>query len=262
MFTYAFMQYAFIASFFISLICAIMGVFVVARKTAFYTHTLSEISFSGASFAIFAGLSPITGMLLFTIVSSIFVSLAGRKISQRESSVSVFSAMFIGIGVLFLSLSNKQASYATNILFGSIVGISFDNLIELLILIAVIALSSLLLFRKLKYITFDPTGADYNAKHAFWISSIFLLLVACTVSVTAQIVGSLLIFSLLTIPASSAKFLTTSVHNMIGLSFVFALFGTWMGLYLSYITNWPVSFFITVIEGIIYGVSLMISKVS
>ncbi|MGO2223256.1 MAG: metal ABC transporter permease, partial [Leuconostoc falkenbergense] len=82
MFEYAFMQYAFIASFFISLICAVMGVFVVARKTAFYTHTLSEISFSGASFAIFAGLSPITGMLIFMMTSSVFVSLAGRKISQ------------------------------------------------------------------------------------------------------------------------------------------------------------------------------------
>ncbi|MGQ2284832.1 metal ABC transporter permease [Leuconostoc pseudomesenteroides] len=262
MFEYAFMQYAFIASFFISLICAVMGVFVVARKTAFYTHTLSEISFSGASFAIFAGLSPITGMLIFTITSSIFVSLAGRKMSQRESSVSVFSAIFIGLGVLFLSLSNKQSSYATSILFGSIVGISRDNLNELLILIAIIGVISVLLFRKLKYITFDPAGSAYNSKYAVWISLIFLILVACTVSVTAQIVGSLLIFSLLTIPASSAKFLTTSVHSMIGLSFIFALFGTWMGLYLSYITNWPVSFFITIIEGLIYGVSLMIAKMS
>ena len=261
MFTYSFMQYAFIASFFISIICAIMGVFVVARKTAFYTHTLSEISFSGASFAIFAGISPITGMLLFTITSSIFVSLTGRNMNQRESSVSVFSAIFIGLGVLFLSLSNKQSSYATNILFGSIVGISRANVTELLLLIATILCITGIMFRKLKYISFDTLGAQYNAKNTAWISSLFLILVDCTVSVTAQIVGSLLIFSLLTIPASSAKYLAHSVHSMMLLSFVFALFGTWMGLYLSYITNWPVSFFITFIEGIIYGLALAYAKI-
>ncbi|MDV8932871.1 hypothetical protein M0P60_09970 [Leuconostoc citreum] len=48
---------------------------------------------------------------------------------------------------------------------------------------------------------------------------------------------------------------------MILLSFVFALFGTWMGLYLSYISNWPVSFFITIIEGAIYCLSLLYYKI-
>ncbi|MGO0154465.1 metal ABC transporter permease [Leuconostoc mesenteroides] len=262
MFNYPFMQYAFIASFFISIICAVIGVFVVARKTSFYVHTLSEISFSGASFAIFAGISPISGMLLFTILSSIFVSLSGNRLSQRESSISVFSAIFIGLGVLFLSLSNKQSSYATNILFGSIVGISQENLYELLVLIIVILLITLLMYRKLKYISFDTIGSDWNAKGTVWISLLFLILVACTVSVTAQIVGSLLIFSLLTVPASSAKYIARSVHHMILLSFVFALFGTWVGLYLSYISNWPVSFFITIIEGAIYCLSLLYYKIN
>ncbi|GMA69097.1 ABC transporter permease [Leuconostoc litchii] len=262
MLSYPFMQYAFIASFFISIICAIIGVFVVARKTSFYVHTLSEISFSGASFAIFAGISPIGGMLMFTILSSIFVSLAGRKLSQREASVSVFSAVFIGLGVLFLSLSNKQSSYATNILFGSIVGISKENLYELLLLIAFILLITVFMFRRLKYISFDTIGAEFNAKGTLWIGLLFLILVACTVSVTAQIVGSLLIFSLLTVPASSAKYLATSVHQMMLISFIFSLFGTWMGLYLSYISNWPVSFFITIIEGVFYCFSLLYHKLS
>ena len=43
MLQYDFMRYAFIAGIFIALICGVMGVFVVARQTSFFTHTLSEI---------------------------------------------------------------------------------------------------------------------------------------------------------------------------------------------------------------------------
>mgnify|MGYP001625376170 FL=1 len=49
---------------------------------------------------------------------------------------------------------------------------------------------------------------------------------------------------------------------MIGLTFIFAITGIWLGLYLSYLTNWPVSFFITVIEALIYGSAILKQKIS
>ncbi len=89
MFTYDFMRYAFIAGIFIALICGVMGVFVVARQTSFFTHTLSEIGFSGASFGVFLGISPLAGMLLFTSASAILIGLSGEKVGRREA-LSVF----------------------------------------------------------------------------------------------------------------------------------------------------------------------------
>lgn len=128
MLQYDFMRYAFIAGIFIALICGVMGVFVVARQTSFFTHTLSEIGFSGASFGVFAGISPLSGMLLFTCSSALLIGFSGEKLGRRESSISVFSGLFLGLGILFLSLSNKQANYATSILFGSIVGINRSSI--------------------------------------------------------------------------------------------------------------------------------------
>lgn len=98
MFDYDFMRYAFIAGIFIALISCVMGVFVVARQTSFFTHTLSEIGFSGAAFGVFAGISPLTGMLIFTMTSAIFVGLSGEKVGRREASISVFSGLFLGLG--------------------------------------------------------------------------------------------------------------------------------------------------------------------
>ena len=95
-------------------------------------------------------------------------------------------------------------------------------------------------------------GARVNGVNGTLVSVTFLILVALSVSVAAQIVGSLLIFILLTLPAAAAKYYATGTAKMIGLAILFALLGTWLGLYLGYVTNWPISFFIAVIEVVIY----------
>ncbi|KRN89544.1 metal ABC transporter permease [Ligilactobacillus ceti] len=261
MFAYDFMRYAFIAGIFIALIASFMGVFVVARSTSFFTHTLSEIGFSGAAFGVYAGFQPLTGMLLFTFASALFIGLSGEKIGRREASISVFSGIFLGLGILFLSLSDKQANYATSILFGSIVGIDQNNLYTLVGLSLILLILCFTLFRKLAYNSFDTQGSEFNQQHNKLISIIFLVMLALTVSITAQIIGALLIFVLLTIPASAAKYFGHSLAKMIGLTFIFVLVGIWLGLYLSYLTDWPVSFFITAIEASIYGLALAKNKI-
>ena len=67
----------------------------------------------------------------------------------------------------------------------------------------------------------------------------------------------MLIFVLLTIPASAAKYFAHTLKKMIVLNFLFALFGIWFGLVLSWVTDLPVSFFITVIEALIYGSAIL-----
>ena len=116
------------------------------------------------------------------------------------------------------------------------------------------------MYRRLKFDSFDSIGAQVSGINQTVISVVFLLLLALSVSVAAQIVGSLLIFILLTLPAASAKYFTHGVARMIILAILFSLLGTWLGLFLGYLTDWPVSFFIAVIEVIIYAVALIYSK--
>lgn len=256
MLTLAFMRHAFIASTFIAVVSGIIGVFVVARQLSFLTHTLSEIGFAGASFAVFGWL-PLNGMILFTMLSSVLVGQMSIKESRREAVISAVSGLFIGLGILFLSLSNQSASSATSILFGSVVGISAAEVHQLILLSVVVLVVTLLMYRPLKFSSFDIVGARVSGANQTLISVAFLVLLALSVSVAAQIVGSLLIFILLTIPAASAKYFTHGVAKMVGLAILFALLGTWTGLLLGYLTNWPVSFFIAVIEVVIYVIALL-----
>ena len=239
MLTLAFMRHAFIASTFIAVVSGIIGVFVVARQLSFLTHTLSEIGFAGASFAVFAGWLPLNGMILFTMLSSVLVGQMSIKESRREA------------------VSNQSASSATSILFGSVVGISAAEVHQLILLSVVVLVVTLLMYRPLKFSSFDVVGARVSGANQTLISVAFLVLLALSVSVAAQIVGSLLIFILLTIPAASAKYFTHGVAKMVGLAILFALLGTWTGLLLGYLTNWPVSFFIAVIEVVIYVIALL-----
>lgn len=252
MFALSFMRYAFVAATFIAVVSGTIGVFVIARQMAFLTHTLSEIGFAGAAFAVFMGWPALNGMLLFTMLSSVMVGQLSQDAARREAVISAVSALFIGLGILFLSLSNQTASSATNILFGSVVGISRGEVGQL-VLLSLLVLGVLFgVYRRLKFDSFDPVGARMSGIRGTLLAIVFLLLLALAVSVAAQIVGSLLIFILLTLPAAAAKYYATGTAKMIGVAILFALLGTWLGLYLGYVTNWPISFFIAVIEVIIY----------
>ncbi|GEO65497.1 metal ABC transporter permease [Companilactobacillus nantensis] len=252
MFGYEFMRLAFVASTFITITAGLVGVFVVSRNMSFLSHTLSEIGFAGASFGILVGISPLAGMIIFTLISSIAVGSLSGEASRREASISAISSLFIGLGILFLSLSAQSSSYATNILFGSIVGISGPEVKQLMILALFVIVIFLVFYKPLAFDSFDHLGAQAAGLKTRLLSITFLVTLALSVSIGAQIVGSLLVFVLLTLPAATAKYLVHSVPKMILVSVGLSLAGVWLGLYLAFITNWPVTFFISSFEVLAY----------
>ena len=225
-----------------------VGVYVVARNFSFLAHTLSEIGFAGAAFAVLMGMQPLTGMLIFALLGSIGVGELSMRTEQKESSISAISAFFVGLGVLFLSLSDSASSYATDILFGSIIGVSPKSVLQLVVLSVVVLLIIFSIQRQLNYDSFDHIGAQAHHINTGLVGVAFLVALAMAVSIGSQVVGSMLVFILLTMPSSTARYLGRSIPSMLGWSVGLALFGVWSGLILGYITNWPVTFFISVIE--------------
>ncbi|MBS0948878.1 metal ABC transporter permease [Weissella minor] len=257
MLSYPFMQNAFLVGTLIAIVSGFIGVFVVARHMSFLSHTLSEIGFAGASFGLFMGWSPLVGMLIFTILSATTIGELGMEEGRSESLISAVSAVAIGLGIAFLALSQKNASAATSILFGSIFSISHENIIQVVILAVIVLVVGLVCYRPLRHFAFDYNTAIFSLKHIVWIEVLFLILMAMTVAISSQIVGSLLIFILITLPASAAMRWGRTVGQMIGLAILFGIVGVWSALILSYWTNVPVSFYIAIIEAGIYFVSLI-----
>mgnify|MGYP003083469437 FL=1 len=115
MLNYDFMQNAFIAGTIVSIMAGYIGVFVMARNMSFISHTLSHVGFAGAAFAVFLGINPIYGLLIFTITMSYLVGHLSVKAFRREATVSVMLGIFLGLGLLFLSLTPKSTSYVNSI---------------------------------------------------------------------------------------------------------------------------------------------------
>ncbi len=260
MFSYPFMQHAYIIGTLIAIVSSTVGVFIVARSMNFLAHTLSEIGFAGAAFGLFMGWNPLIGMLIFTILASTSVGQLGIKEGHSESLISLVSAVSIGLGIAFLSISQKNASAATGILFGSIFSISRINIIEVIVLVILIIIFMVMLFRPLKHFAFDYSTAIFSLKNLTVIEISFLIIMAATVAVSVQVVGTLLIFILMTIPASAAKHWGKTVWQMIGLSITFSVTGVWLALAFSYWTNVPASFYIAIIEAGIYLIGILKTK--
>jgi zinc/manganese transport system permease protein len=251
-FSYPLMQNAFLAGSIVAIVAGVIGVFVIARGLSFITHTFADIGFSGAAMAVYLGWNPLYGFLLFTVSSALVLAQLGLKFFRRDVANGVVLSFFLGLGILFLSLSTKQVSSVTQLLFGSIYGIGREQVYELVGMAVLVLLVLFLCYRMLLFDTFDPLGAEAKGLPVRLLSMIFLLLLSVTVVGAAQLVGTLLVFTLIILPAASARLLTHRVPRMMLCSVTLALIGVWAGLFLGYYTNAPVTFYITSVETLIY----------
>lgn len=256
MFQYEFMRNAFLAGTIIAFMCGVIGVFVIARRVGLLSHVFSDIGFSGGAFAIYLGWNPLQGLLLFTTVAALIIGRLGSKVYRRDIAISVVLSVSLGLGLLFLSLSTKLATAMFSLLFGSIVGVSAAQVLLLFCLSLFVLLMVLLGYRMLTFDSFDPVGAEAAGLPIKMISTAFILLMSVAVAEAMQVVGALLVFTLMTIPAATARNVTNSVLGMVLWSAGFSIMGVWLGLTLSFYTNEPVSFYIATTEGLLYFATL------
>jgi zinc/manganese transport system permease protein len=251
-FQYQFMQHAFEAGTLVAIIAGIVGYFVVLRRSSFAAHALSHIGFAGAAGAVLVGVSPVFGLLLFTSVGGIGITALGPRASHRDVQIGTVLAFMLGLGVLFISLYTGYATEAYSILFGEILGISsLDVLVTAaaaLVILAVVAV----VFRPLLFASLDEDVAEAKGLHMHTLGVIFMLLVALATSIAVQVVGVLLIFSLMVTPAAIAQGLAKRPWRAIITSVVISLAATWLGLFIAFYEPYPVSFFITTIVFVLY----------
>lgn len=245
MFHYGFMQHAFEAGTIVAIIAGIVGYFVVLRRSSFAAHALSHIGFAGAAGAVVAGASPVYGLLLFTTAGGTAIATLGRRAAQRDVHIGIVLAFLLGLGVLFISLYTGYATEAYSILFGEILGISANDVLTTLAIGIGILAAIAIVYRPLLFSSLDEDVAEAKGLPVLMLGIIFMLLVAIAVSIAVQVVGVLLIFSLMVTPAAAAHRLAKRPVRVIAASIIIALVATWLGLFISYYEPYPVSFFIT-----------------
>ena len=244
-FQFAFMQHAFEAGTIVAIVAGIVGYFVVLRRSSFAAHALSHIGFSGAAAAVLIGVSPVYGLLLFTSAGGLGIAALGRRAAQRDVQIGTVLAFMLGLGVLFISLYKGYAQEAYSILFGEILGISFSDVLLTLVAGVIILILISVVYRPLLFASLDEDVAEAKGMPVLFLGVIFMLLVAVATPFAVQVVGVLLIFSLMVTPAATAQLLAKRPRQVIIISVAIALIATWLGLFIAFYEPYPVSFFIT-----------------
>ena len=245
LFHYEFMVHAFQAGTIVAIVAGAIGYFVVLRASAFAAHALSHIGFAGATGAVVLGLSPVLGLLAFTVTSGVTIGALGSRLRGRDVTIGIVLAWTLGLGVLFISLYRGYATEAYALLFGQILGISATDVTITLVAGLVTAAALIAIYRPLLFSSVDGDLASAKGVPVTAVSVAFMAILAVAVTEAVQVVGVLLIFALIVTPAAIAVRFTSrpmvAIITGIGLALAF----TWAGLTIAYYSPHPVSFFIT-----------------
>jgi zinc/manganese transport system permease protein len=248
MLEYDFMANGFAAASIVAVVAGLVGYFLVLRGQSFAGHALSHVGFSGATGAVLLGISPLAGLVAMTVAGGVAMGMLGERLAQRDVAIGIVLSLSLGLGMLFLHFFTAYATQATALLFGNVMGVDAATVWTLLGLGSVSLIGLAVIARPLLFASLQPELAEAKGVGLRLVSVLFLAIVALATAGCVQIVGVLLVFSLMVGPAATAQALTPRLGRGLLLAAGFALAEAWLGLTLAFYTDWPTSFWITALS--------------
>jgi zinc/manganese transport system permease protein len=249
--SYHFMLNALRAGTIVAVVAGLIGYLMVLRRQSYAGHTLAVIGFPGAAGASWLGLNAAFGYFGFCVAGALVIAGlpgAGRASggpSEESAGVGTVQAFALGCGFLFVSQYKGFLSGLNNLLFGSITGVSDDQVLVLLVAGVGCLAALLVLGRPLLFGSLDPEVARAGGVPVRWVNVAFLVLLGVATAGTSQITGSLLVFALLVAPASAAAALSARPAFGMVLSVLIALAVTWTGEVVAFFSPYPIGFWVT-----------------
>lgn len=227
---YDFVQHALIAGLLVGAICGLMSPFVITRRAAFAVHGTAELAFTGAAAGLLVADNAVAGALIGGLVVAAVIAVLGRRERQLDTVIGVVLAFGLGAGVYLLSRYKGFAGNAVNILFGQIFGVTWAQIVLMLVVAALVLVALVMIYRPLQFASVDPEVAAARGVRGGLLGLVFLVLLALTVTEAAQIVGTLLVLSLTITPGAAAVRLSARPASVTALSVAFALVASVGGL--------------------------------
>jgi len=239
-FQYTFIQNAFTAAVFLSIITGLIGSYIVVRRLVFLSGGITHASFGGIGIAWYFGFNPILGAAVFSVLSALGLEyLSQGKTVREDSAIGMLWSFGMAIGILFVFLTPGYAPNLMSFLFGSILTISNVDILLLLILSILLITFFVAFYYQILFVAFDSDFAKTQNAPVRFIGYSLAILIALSIVFSIRAVGIILIISLLTIPANIANTLTHRFKSIIVLSTVISLLSIIIGIVVSFRLNVP-----------------------
>lgn len=240
MFSYAFMLRALIVGLLLSVTAALIGITIVLRKNSMIGDGLSHVAFGAFAIATVLGATPIWFALPIVIISSFFIlRLKDNHHISGDSAIAILSASSLAIGTFAISLGGGVNIDLNSYLFGSILSVSWTDVMLSLILAAITICLYVFSYHRIFAITFDPDFARSIGIKTKLYSAIFAIICSIIVVLGMRLLGALLISSLIIFPSLIAMHLVKTFKSVVITSALISILTFFIGLAASYLLATP-----------------------
>jgi len=256
---YDFFVHALLAALLASITCGIIGTYIVSNRIVFLSGGITHASFGGIGLGYFLGINPIFGAALFSVISGLGIEYFSSKGAIRyDSIIGIWWSLGMAIGIIFIYVTPGYAPNLMSYLFGSILTVSFHELLFMLALTLVVVLFFITFFHAILFISFDEDYARVFDLPVNTMKYFLIGLVALTVVMNIKVVGIILLISLLTIPQTIASHFTRKFAIMIYYAIVIGFIGIITGLTGAYHFDIPSGASIIFTLVLLYGLAKII----
>ena len=258
---YDFMQRAFVAGFFIAILASISGTFIVLKRYSLMSETLAHSALVGVAVGLVAGYNPLWVAVIVAILSAWLIEYLRSNFSLYSDAIlSIILSGSLALAVTIVSLGGAFNNSLFSYLFGSILSVSYEDVVTI-ILFGSVSLALLLLFSKeLYFITYDEEVARTSGIKVKLLNFLLVTVVAIIIALSIRVVGSLLIGALMVIPTAAALQYRVGFKNTMLISLFFALFSVLFGMSLSFYFSLPSGATIVLSIIALFVLSLLINK--
>ena len=238
--SYEFLRNAVVAGVLASVLCGVIGTFVVVKKLAFISDGISHAAFGGMGVCFFLGIDPLLGAVPVALLCALTLGAVDRQtIRSYDALIGVLWAVGMAVGIVFLYKTPGFAPNLMTYLFGNILLVSRRDVFVILALTAFVLITVFVFFKGIVAVAFDEVFAQVRGVQVRLVMSLLLGMIALSVVILIQVVGIILVVALLTIPSVVSLMLWKDLRSVLLGSVLIGVGITLGGLFLSFAFDLP-----------------------
>ncbi|GAB1359923.1 metal ABC transporter permease [Porphyromonadaceae bacterium] len=239
----------------LSVVCGLVGTYIVVRRLVFISGGITHASFGGLGLGFYLGINPLLSASVFAIFSAFGVEWLSKYRKVREdSAIAVMWALGMAVGIILVFMTPGYSTGMSEFLFGNVLTITQTDLIWFSGLAIILFAGFIFFGRLIAFVAFDTEFARSQGVAVRRLEYLMMFFIALTIVFSIRMVGIILLMSMLTIPQLIAGLFTFRFQTMAWLAIGIGLIGSVTGLLLSAIYNIPAGATIITLLIILYAV--------
>ena len=260
--SYGFMQNAIMTAVIVSVICGLIGPFIVTKKMVFISGGLSHSAFGGLGIAYWLGINPLYGALVFVLAAAVGLGFKDNvKNDNNDIFIGILWATGMATGIVFIHMTPGYAPNLMTFLFGNILTVSSHDLHIIFVLFCVVVSVVIIFFKGFTAVALDEEYAKVRKLPVRLLNIGLLILIALSIVALIQVVGIILVIALLTIPVAIAEEFSSDFKKIMVISILFGILICITGLVISYFIEFPSGASIILTGSFFLGVIKLIKKI-